>query len=391
LTPLTGDRLRRLRVPCLAIALAISAWLGFDAARIGVEHDNSSLRSDNTTDRDAYADFKTTFGSDEDIFVAIAHPLDASGLQLIADVTARIQAMDGVRKAWSLVNVEEIVPGDTGPEPRPMLSPPWDAPGIAEQTSAALDRNPDFTGWLVSADRKTAGIVVEIEERPGDSDYRANLVASIRGLSPVVAAGGGEMHLTGVPVQKIDVSDYVDRDQAVLLPAAVLVLGLTLALFFRHISGVVVPLAVAGITVLWTIGAYAATGHSLNAITALLPPVLLVIALATAVHVYDAWLAGHTPPDIEAGDRPRGMEHGSNPRNEDRAALAVRAVFVPALLCAVTTAQGFLSLLIGGDLPAVHEFGVFAAFGSLVAFVVAMTIVPVALAGVKPPPHRASF
>src|SRR5207237_1262321 len=87
-----------------------------------------------------------------------------------------------------------------------------------------------------------------------------------------------------------------------------------------------------------------------------------------------------------------GVEHSSasNASSEDRAALAVRAVFVPALLCAVTTSQGFLSLLIGGDLPAVHEFGIFAAFGSVVAFVVAMTIVPVALSGVTPPAHRAS-
>ncbi len=386
---MTSERLRRLRAPCLAITLAISAWLGFHAARIGVEHDNSSLRSTDPADRRSYEEFKATFGSDEDILVAIAHPqlLDASGLGLIADITSRIQAMDGVRKAWSLVNVEEIVHGETGAEPRPLLSPPWDSPGIRDRTVAALERNPDFTGWLVSADRKTAGIVVEIEDRPDDAEYRTRLVGSIRALAPGIAASGGEMHVTGVPVQKIDVSDYVDRDQAVLLPAAVLVLGLTLALFFRHISGVVVPLAIAGITVLWTVGAYAASGHSLNAITALLPPVLLVIALATTVHVYDAWLAGHAPPGTE---HPDGHELRGNDGGEDRAALAVRAVFVPALLCAVTTAQGFLSLLIGGNLPAVHEFGIFAAFGSVVAFVLAMTVVPLALVGVKPPAHRAS-
>src|SRR6185369_13646180 len=165
---LTSERLRRLRAPCLAITLAISAWLGLHAARIGVEHDNSSLRSTDPADRRSYEDFKATFGSDEDILVAIAHPqlLDARGLGLIADVTSRIQAMDGVRKAWSLVNVEEIASGETGAEPHQLLAPPWDSPDIRERTLAALERNPDFTGWLVSADRKTAGIVVEIEDRP---------------------------------------------------------------------------------------------------------------------------------------------------------------------------------------------------------------------------------
>jgi len=383
---LTPNLLRRLRVPGLALALAITVFLGLKASSVGVERDNQSLRSSDAVELRNYDEFKAAFGNDDDILVAIGHPrlLTADGLTLLADLTTRIEAMDGVGDAWSLIDAEEIVAGEAGAEPRPLLPPPYDVVGIEARAAAALDRNPDFTGWLVSPDRLAAGIVVEIEDRPADSIYRSALVASLRKLAPLVAARGGEFHLTGVPVQKIDVSDYVDRDQRVLLPAAVVVLGLTLALFFRHISGVVVPLAAAGVTVVWTIGAYSLAGLSVNAITALLPPVMLVVAIATTIHVYDAWLAGHTPA-LSKG------EHAPPPAaGFDRAVLAVRAVFVPALLCAVTTSQGFLSLVFGSDLPAVRQFGVFAAFGTVVAFVTSVTLVPAALGAMKPPPHRAS-
>ena len=386
---MTPELLRRFGVPCLVLAAALTAWLGTFAARVGIEHDNESLRSTDAGDIRTYADFKASFGSDEDIFVAIGHPrlLEAEGLSLIADLTREAGAIDGVRHAWSLANAEELVAGDTGVEPRPLLAPPWDAPGIGERAAAALERNPDFTGWLVSADRRAAGIVVEIEDRPSDTEYRSRVVAALRGLAPSVAARGGELHLTGVPVQKIDVSAYVDRDQRVLLPAAVVVLGLTLAVFLRHLSGVVVPLAVAGITVVWTIGLYSATGHATNAITALLPPVLLVIAMATTVHVYDAWLQDRSGTTTHRDDPATPGRRASDGRA--RASRAVRAVFVPGLLCAVTTAQGFASLAVA-DLPAVRQFGLFAAFGSVAAFLVAMTVVPAALSYVKPPPHRAS-
>ncbi len=386
---MTSALIARLRIPCLAIALALTAWLAVHASRVGVEHDNESLRSTDARELRTYDEFKAAFGSDEDILVAIGHPrlLEADGLVLLADLTRQIAALDGVHRAWSLVDAEEIVEGETGAEPRALLSPPLDAADIHQRATAALDRNPDFTGWLVSPDRSAAGIVIEIEDRPADTEYRSRLVEAVRALAPSVAARGGELHLTGVPVQKIDVSGYVDRDQRVLLPAAVVVLGIVLALFFRHLSGIAVPLAAAGLTVVWTIGAYQLSGHAINAITALLPPVLLVVALATTVHVYDAWLAGHAPlsPGGQHAAAPAGSATGV-----DRAVLAVRAILVPALLCTVTTSQGFLSLMIGGDLPAVHQFGLFAAFGTVSAFIISITIVPAVLSRLKPPRHRAS-
>lgn len=359
---MSPDLVRRLRLPVLAIALAVTAWLGAHAARVGVEHDNESLRSTDAEDLRTYAEFKAAFGSDEDILVAIGHPRLSSGegLSLLADLNGRIASMDGVRRVWSLVSVEELAQGELGAEPRPLLAPPFDAPDIAARATAALDRNPDLTGWLVSADRRVAGIVVQIDDRPADTEYRSRLVHDLRSLAPEVASRGGELHLTGVAVQKIAVSESVERDQGVLLPAAVAVLAVTLVLFFRHVSGVAVPLAVAGMTVACTIGIYGATGHSTNAITALLPPVLLVVALVTTVHVYDSWLSGH----------------------------AAWTVFVPALLCAVTDAQGFLSLA-WSDLPAVRHFGMFAALGSTIAFVLTMTAAPAALSFFTVPPRRA--
>jgi predicted RND superfamily exporter protein len=387
--------LARARLPVVFTVAALTVVLGLHAARIGVEHDNASLNAQDAAQLRVYADFRATFGNDEDLLMTLTFPespqglerpdnryrpdqpglrgtsrlLDGGGLDLIDRLTRTVGGWDGVARVWSLTTVEELVPGDAGAEPRRLLAPPWEAPDAFARASAALDRNPDLTGWLVSADRRTAAFVIEIQDRPGDAAYRTRLIGDLRALmATTTARDGARLHLTGVPVQKHDVSMYVDRDQRLLMPLAVGVLGLTLAAFFRRVAGVLVPLAVAALTVVWTVGAYAWTGHALNAITSLLPPVLLVVAIAASVHVYEMW---RTAP-------------AAGSERIERALAAVRAIAVPATLCAVTTAQGFLSLTMS-EIPAVRQFGLFAALGTGVTLMLVMAAAPAALSWIPPP------
>jgi len=356
------------RGPWLAIVALATLALGARAARVGIEHDNASLNAVDAGQRRVYDEFKATFGNDEDLLLALDHPalLDGRGLALVDTVTRALAALDGVRRVWSLTTAEELTAGASGAEPRPLVSPPWDAPDVRMRAVAALDRTPDLTGWLVSADRCTAGLVIELEERPGDVEYRTRIIGAVRALMVRYGRDGVTLHLTGVPVQKHDVAAYVDRDQRLLLPLAIVVLGATLAAFFRRPAGVLVPLGVAALTVVWTTGVYAWSGHALNAITSLLPPVLLVVALAASVHVYEMWRAAADTDGV------------------GRALAAVRAIVVPAGLCAITTSQGFASLAVS-DIPAVEQFGLFAAVGTAIAFLLGMTAAPAVLSWLRPP------
>jgi len=148
----------------------------------------------------------------------------------------------------------------------------------------------------------------------------------------------------------------------------VVVLALVLASFFRSVLGVVLPLSVTGVTVAWTLGCYHLAGLAENAITALLPPVLMVLSLGVSVHLVQGWL-------------------DTSRRGEDRVARireVVRRLVFPCFFCSLTTALGFGSLATS-DLPAVQRFGLFAALGVTISFVAGMTIVPVGLSFLEPP------
>jgi predicted RND superfamily exporter protein len=362
--------LTRGRVPYLCALLAATAWLGWLAAGVGIETTNASLESRDPAQVAAYERFKATFGSDEDLLLAVAHPrlLDAEGIAFVAALSERISRIDGVHRALSLANAEELVRGELGAEPRPIVPPGLEGPELAGRVREALDRNPDLVGLFVSADRRTAGILIEIEDRPGDLHYRGALIERLRAIADEVGHDSISLHLTGIAVQKHDVSAMIARDTRVLMPLAVLVLGATLAVFFRRLLGVLLPLAVTGTTLAWTLGAYRLAGLELNAITSLLPPVLMVLSLAVSVHLIQGWLDA---PEA-SGDRVARVRR------------VVRELLFPCFFCSLTTAFGFASLATA-DIPAVQLFGLFAAIGVSISFAVGMTLVPVGLSFVPPP------
>jgi len=145
------------------------------------------------------------------------------------------------------------------------------------------------------------------------------------------------------------------------------VLGIVLAVFLRSLLGVALPLAVTGVTVAWTLGVYQLAGLEVNAITALLPPVLMVLSLAVSVHLIQGWL-----------DAPRSADRIARLR------AIVRRLVLPCFFCTLTTALGFGSLGTS-DMPAVRYFGLFAALGVAVAFAAGMTLVPIGLSFLDPP------
>ena len=68
----------------------------------------------------------------------------------------------------------------------------------------------------------------------------------------------------------------------------------------------------------------------------------------------------------------------------------MRPLVFPCFFCSLTTAIGFASL-VTSSMPAVRQFGVFAALGVMLSFCVGMTLVPVGLSFLAPPAARAAL
>jgi len=364
--------LGRGRYPYLALLLLATTGFSVFALRIGAEAETGSMVSRDVEQARSYAAFRSAFGNDEEVVLSVTHPrlFTPEGFRYLDGLTKEIGALEGVRRVYSITNARHAVNGPAGAESEPLVPRPFDAPGVSRRVLSALDDNPKLAGLLVSRDRRTAGITIEVEEREGAGASTGDLAEAIRGVM-ARRAGEADLHLSGISVQKHDVAEFVRRDKALLVPLSMLVLAGMLAVTFRSAAGVVVPMAVKVVTLAWTMGAYALSGFRLNPITALLPPLIVILSISTSVHLYDGWL--HVPEGER--DRARALVRET------------RRLFAPSLYTALTTAFGLLSLAVS-DVPAVRRFGVFGAVGVFVSFAVSVTLVPVALS-FFPPPRRA--
>ena len=309
-----------LQIATVLTTLLIAGVSGWQASGLTIEQDNESMQSKEARQDPVYTLFKREFNTEFELMLAITHE---DVLAELPQATEWLGGLDGVQSVYF-----------------PPLS--------------------GSTEGFLSEDRQTAGLLITLD--PGQSRAgRLELLDTLRTEAPNQIEG--IVRLVGLPLVKERVAHHVAHDQAVVIPLSVLVMMAMLALLFRRVAGVVLPMLVVGMSLVSTLGIYAACGLELNSITSLLPPVVIVLSVSVAVHLFDAW--NH---EIHAGAR-----------GEEAVRLAEKKVWKPCVFTAAMTAVGLLSLCLS-PVPAVKLFGLFSAVGVMLSVCYAFTILPVALA-----------
>ena len=168
--------------------------------------------------------------------------------------------------------------------------------------------------------------------------------------------------MTGPIVARLATSSTLFTDIRLVFPLAVLATFLVSAIGLRTVAGTTLPLLANAFSLLVTVALFIRTGHKLNFVTVIMPPVVFVVGFAYAVHVVSEF------------------EHVFATGVEKLEALktSLREVFVPLTLTAFTTGVGFLSLATS-NIETIQIFGIFCALGTALSWFCAITLVPVGL------------
>ncbi len=352
--------LRRGRFPFLVLVLLSTAFFAYRASQLKIDHSNHSMNAANEKQQAADDEFAAHFGSSEFLFLALGmyDGLTERSVTDLGKLTADIEMLPGVRRVNSLSNARYLISTPSGAEARRIVQQAPSIPAINE----ILDQYPEFTGTLVSRDRFSAMLVIRVGLDPENVEGRKHLLADIRRLPTRF----DHVALTGLLVQKMEVARLVARDQRVVFPVCAGVMALLLLAVFRRLGAVILPMLVTGVSLAWTLGIYELLGFRLNPITSLLPPVVMVLAIATSVHLIQGWNMRHDAHGI------------------DRIVAVVHELRKPCFFTALTTMFGLFSLLVS-ETPAIGQFGGFAALGVFFAFVFGITLTPVGLSFLREP------
>jgi hypothetical protein len=227
-----------------------------------------------------------------------------------------------------------------------------------ERELAGLEGVGGVARWPL--DSHDSRVVAVSLDAPG-GDF-APVVERIEALLAGRAPATTRVSLTGLPVGEVVIAREVRAEQGRILPLVVGAFVVLLGLYYRHAGLVLAILAPAGIAIAWTGGVAALLGRELDPVSVMLQPVLITVGVAAGVHWIEAYL----------DELRRGM--GA----EQAAEFAVVSLRRPASLAALTTVVGFLSLSFN-SIPAVIDFGVFAALGVALTYAIAPWLTPAIL------------
>jgi predicted RND superfamily exporter protein len=348
----------------LLVGLTSGALCG--VARLRVDPSSDRLLPRQGPAAQVYQRFRATFGSDEEILVVLHDApqslLTPAGLGAVRDLTHALEALPHVAAVHSLTNAPDMARLRLTPfgleVPRLIADEPLSAAQIA-----AIRHNDQVVGTLLAADLHTVGMVVVPDEAvSGAGPLRDAWMGAVQAVAAHHVGPGRQTYVAGAPIERRDVTQYIQRDQRRIIPLVLLVLvGVTYRIY-RVKRFAVLALVCVLVSLTWTMGVVGFLGLPLNVITALLPAVILVVSVSGVIHLVNQFI-----DEVAAGRRGVGA-----------IVEAVSQVGMPCVLTAWTTALGFLSLPVI-EAPAVQEFGLCAALGVGFALVATLTGAPIAL------------
>jgi hypothetical protein len=341
--------------------------------------------------------FEKRFGNDEAAIIAVHSPsgiFDIDSALLVYELTERIWRVTDIIRVDSLANynwihsvdgemeVEPLYPEDDlypyfyvpkyetvstsssttsrvekGSTPRSKITdiPKQEREAIeallAERREIAL-KHETLPRYLVSPDGRTALILASLKPAIGGATNYEPVVNGIRDvLANLEHVGDHSFHIIGGPAVSLSFKEAAQKDVSQLVP---IVFGLAftfLALFFRRVSGVVLPLLVVIGTLISAMATGGYLGFSINNMTSIVPQILLAIAIADAVHVLSTYY--------------RSLSRGAERR--DAARYSLKKNLVPTLLTSASTAVGFFSFSTASVVP-IAMLGVLAGAGTLYAW-----------------------
>ena len=273
-------------------------------------------------------------------------------IQIITDTLANI---DGITTVSSLTNIINIKGGDYGIEIGKLVDE-YELPKSPKDFQLLRNNilnNEMYKGSIVSEDETSTLIIFSLDNDSDVTTVAKNVIQKTEALNLPE-----KLYYIGSPMLVTYISDLMRKDLTNLLPLAFLVIAFILFLSFRSISGVLLPLLIAVISIVWSLGSMAFLGIKMSMISNNIPIILLAIGSAYTIHVINR------------------INKVSQSKKTDVISTALAFVLIPLILAALTTIIGFVSFIFGAYLSMIVDFGIFTALGTLFASLLSIFFVP---------------
>lgn len=360
-----GQFILKYRFPLLFILAVSSAIMGYWASKMQISYDFSRAIPTDNPKYKAYQEFRKKFGEDGNLLVIGIQTEKLFEEKLFNDYATlqkELKKVNGVEDIISIPSSVTLLKDSATEKLKAASIFPDKVMTQAEIDSSAavflnlpfyqhLLYNPDTHAWLMG---------VRINKAILNTKNRNAVVENIRLLAEKFGTNNNvEMHLSGLPLIRTDLSTRIVNEMRWFLIASVVLSALILLLFFRSVSSMLLSLAVVIMGVMWSLGIMYLLGYKITLLTALIPPLLVVIGIPNCIYFLNKF---HTTYS-ETVDKRQAL------------VTMVSRMGIVTLFCNLAAAIGFAVFALTRS-QVLKEFGVVAGINIMILFVISLILIP---------------
>ncbi len=236
-----------------------------------------------------------------------------------------------------------------------------------------FEKLPFYDNLLYNKETGTIQTAIYINKKIVNTKERKALVFDI--LNPKVTQFERENNLnirvSGMPyIRTLNSQNIVDEIQLFVL-GALLITALIFFFFFRSYRATFITLLVVTIGVSWAFGFIGLLEYEITILTALIPPLIIVIGVPNAVFLINKY-----QQEIK--------KHGQQGKALQR---VISKIGNATLMTNITTASGFATFVFVKS-QLLREFGILASLNIISIFILALLIIPIIYSFMSPPKEK---
>ncbi|HCQ29191.1 MAG TPA: hypothetical protein DIU39_02830 [Flavobacteriales bacterium] len=351
----------------LLFLVLITGISGYFASKQRFNYDFESFFPKENETLDFFLTFRDNFENDNDYILFAFEPeksvFDTAFLQKVDAFARELKENPLITDVVSPTQIKLPVVTSFGVLNSPLLH--LNSPEKLAKDSLKIARSEHWKGSLFASDLSSVCVLAKnvqvIKKRESDS-----LMTAVEQL--LNKYDFHHVYWTGkVRAQQV----YMRKMKTELLTffsISVVLVIIILFITYRSVWGVVVPLMSVFLPIVITVGVMQIFNQPLDLLTSLLPTILFVVGTSDAIHLTNKYLSE--------------LRHGI--AKETAIRNTFKEIGFATFLTSFTTAVGFLTLMFSNIEP-VQNFGLYAAVGVLVAYVVTILFLPAVFILMHPP------
>jgi len=366
----------------LAALAVITAFMGWQGSKVQLSYDfTGAIPTDNARYM-SYQHFRKQFGEDGNMMViGVQSPqlFNEKVFNGLAQLSSQLKNIKGVENVLSIPVAINLVKDSAAGK---LL-----AENIFSRTASTdtgvhfihydSSRNlffslPFYKNVLYNPQTNASLVAVRVNKDILSSKTRTIVINQITTVGDQFGKKYAiEMHYSGLPLIRTQVSDRIKTEMKWFLIGSVLLSAIILLFFFRSISTMILSLAVVLTGVVWSMGTLHLFAYKISLLTVLIPPLVVVIGIPNCIYFLNKY-------------------HVSYLETKDKHIALVKMISkmgIVTLFCNIAAAIGFAVFALTRS-PILKEFGAVAGINILALFFISFILIPSILSYLPVPKTR---